>query len=224
MAKKSVSKTLHNTVKKSKRPSVREALNGATVGGDSLPERRTRKKVVNPKTRKLIGVLIDDPDLTLKKAGKKAGWKNNPAQNAYQALKSQSAQELFRREMSKRKGLQHSALAEKLEQGLGAMTTKLFAHEGQIIDERDLVDYGARHAYLALAARLAGIDPTNKVDVTTNGKDINSPHAVPLVVLPQLTTDQLLALLTVPEPADVIAAPVEPEPPVEEKLGADGAA
>lgn len=212
MAKKPVSKRLHNTVTKpTKRPSVREALNGANVGGDALPQKKRRKQRVSPKTRALIGALLDDPDITLKEAGKKAGWANNSAQNAYQALKSAGAQELFRREMAKRPKLRMSALADKLEQGLEAMQTKLFAHEGQIIDERDLVDFGTRHAYLSLAVRLAGADPANKLDVTTNGKDLNAQTRT-IVVLPELTTDQLLALLEIPEPADVLIPPAEPEP------------
>lgn len=188
--------------------------NMENLGGDSLPPRKPkkpRKQIVNERTRKLIGALLDDPDLTLKAAGEKAGYTKDPAQRAYHALKSPSAQELFRREMEKRPALRPSALADKLAQGLDATVTKFFAHEGEVVDERECVDFGARHSYLSLAAKLAGIDPTNKIDITTNGKEISSPATQQIAVLHQLTKEQLLALLGVVEPADApVASPVAP--------------
>lgn len=190
------------------------------VGGDQLPSRKIkkpRKQVISQKTRDLIGALLDDPDLTLEKAGKKAGYERNSRQRAYEALHSASGRELFRREMAKRPGLRHSALAEKLEQGLNATTTKLFAHEGSIVDERELVDYGSRHAYLALATRLADLDPASRTELT--GKDGTALNTqVNIVALPQLTIEQLLALLDVKEPSDAPAAPVVPAAPLLEVL------
>lgn len=221
MAKKprrpSIDKPVTLPQRPSKKAQLEAAIGGKPVGGDALPrkKRAPQRRRVSPKVRKLIGALLDDPDLTLQKAGELAGYPaKNADKQASRALLSVSGQELFRREMAKRPKLHMSALAEKLEQGLDATQTKLFAHEGQIVDERELVDYGARHAYLSLATRLAGADPTNKIDVTTNGKEINQPR--PLVVLPQLTTEQLLALLEVPEPAD--ALPAESGPAIEPGL------
>lgn len=194
--------------------------------GDALPSRRIRKmqkrkpraktprkRMVSQKVRALIGALIENPDQTLQTAGVKAGYPaKNAAKQASAALKSASAQELFRREMSRHESLRHPGLAEKLAQGLDATVTKFFAHEGQVIDERECVDYGARHSYLSLAARLAGIDPTNKVDITTNGKDIAASAPPQIIALKDLTTEQLIALLGVVEPGDVAATP----PPVEQ--------
>jgi len=236
MAKKASSKRLHTTVTKPSAPARDKAalpsgnsknkktdaahVRDSVVGGDAL-NRKVRKQRVSPKTRALIGALLDDPDLTLTKAGKKAGWPNNPAQNAHQALKSPSARELFRREMAKRPGLKHSALAEKLEQGLNAMTTKLFAHEGSIVDERELVDYGARHAYLALATRLADLDPASRTELTgAGGAPLNTQAQI--VVLPALTTEQLLALLDIKEPADAPLPPPATPPAAEAPKGTDG--
>jgi hypothetical protein len=204
MARKPISKPSHGIVTKSKQ--LKTALGDSLVGGDTLPRRgkKPRKQVVSPKVRRLVNILVDNPDMTLSKAGTKAGFLKNPAQGAYAALKSASAQELFRREMAKRDGLQFSKLAEKLEQGLEATQTKFFAHEGQVVDERDVVDYGARHAYLALAAKLAGVDPATRMELTgKDGEKLIPPSNNTLVVLPQLSTEQLLALLEIKEPADV---------------------
>ena len=233
MAKKASSKPRHRTVTNTSTPARNEAATPAgnsrnektdsahvretVVGGDAL-NKKVRKQRVNAKTRKLIGALLDDPDMTLTKAGKKAGWPNNPAQNAYKSLKSPSARELFRREMAKRKGLQHSALAEKLEQGLNATTTKLFAHEGSIVDERELVDWSSRHAYLALATKLADLDPASRTELTGAGGAPLNPQ-VQIVALPQLTTEQLLSLLEVKEPAD---APAPESLAAEAPKGTDG--
>ncbi len=183
-----------------------QARDEAAAPAGNFKKKKVRKQRVSPKVRALIGELLDDPDITLKEAGEKAGWPNNSASNAYQALRSPSARELFRREMEKRPGLRHSALAEKLEQGLAATTTKLFAHEGQIVDERELVDFGARATYLTLAAKLADLDPASRTELTGAG---GAPLVTQqnIVVLPQLTVEQLLALLNIPEPPDAPAAP-----------------
>lgn len=207
MAKRVSPNILHRTVTNASAPARDEAA--APAG--NFKKKKIRKQIVNAKTRALIGELLDDPDMTLKEAGKRAGWPNNSAQNAYQALKSPSARELFRREMEKRPGLRHSALAEKLEQGLSATTTKLFAHEGQIIDERELVDFGARATYLTLATKLADLDPASRTELTgAGGAPLIAQQNI--VVLPQLSTEQLLALLNVPEPQDVIEAAAVPPP------------
>lgn len=163
---------------------------------------KVRKRRVGERARRVVEALIDDPDMTLKKAGLKAGFTKSPAQQAHAALKSAGAQELFRRLMAARPKLKHSALADKLEQGLDAVQVKYFAHEGLVQDEREQVDFGTRATYLGLATRLAGLDPGSRMELTgAGGKDL-IPAVQSLVVLPQLTKEQLLALLEVKEPAD----------------------
>jgi hypothetical protein len=189
-----------------KRVTISQSQPLPALGGDSLrPEKtkRRRKQIVSPKVRALIAELIEDPDQTLQVAGEKAGWSpKSAASAACQALKSPSAQELFRREMAKRPKLQMSALAERLEQGLEAMTTKLFAHEGQIMDERELVDFGTRATYLTLATRLAGADPAGRMELTgKDGKDLNL--GVQQIVLPPMTREEMIAWMErAPEPRE----------------------
>jgi hypothetical protein len=162
-----------------------------------------RKQIVSPKVRALIGELLDDPDQTLQQIGEKAGYPPTSAsQQASRAMSSPSAVELFRREMAKRPKLQLSALAEKLEQGLEATVTKYFAHEGSVVDERENTDFSTRATYLTMAARLAGADPSGKLEITgANGKDLNL--GVQQIVLPPMSREEMLSWIDkAPEPSE----------------------
>ena len=191
-------------------------LNGRILKAPRRPSRplRTRpsKQVIGERVRRLVEILADNPDKTLQKAGEEAGYPAGGAESqACQALKSPSAQELFRRAMARVNELRPDALVEKLAQGLTATQTKFFAHEGQVVDERECVDYGTRLSYLSLAAKLSGADPATRMELTgANGKDLNAPVQQTIVVLPQLTTEQLLALIDLKEPLDVPVVPVVP--------------
>ncbi len=48
------------------------------------------------------------------------------------------------------------ALALKLHDGLNATRTHFFAHEGQVISEREVIDFKTRATYLDIAYRLLG--------------------------------------------------------------------
>ncbi len=213
MAKKSARKALDKTVTNSK------PIPLPIVGGDALrplKKKKLRKQIVSPRVRKLVEILVENPDKTLDVAGKEAGYAPaNAGKQASAALQSASANELFRREMARREKLCPPALATKLEQGLDATVTKYFAHEGSVMDERENVDFGSRHAYLALALRISGADPT-KVDINQSGKvDVNVSVTPPILALANLTTEQLLAILELKEsafPAPVSAAPPAPIP------------
>jgi hypothetical protein len=61
-------------------------------------------------------------------------------------------------------------LAEKLKDGLAAEETKFFAHEGRVADERDVVAWGPRHAYLRTALKLLGVEG-GKQSVKINAKN-----------------------------------------------------
>ena len=189
-----------------KKVTLRQHQPTPALGGDALRPaeiKPPRKQIVSPRVRALIGELIEDPDQTLQKAGEKAGFPaKSAASAACQALKSPSAQELFRREMAKRPKLQMSALAEKLEQGLEATVTKYFAHEGSVVDERENTDYSTRATYLTLATRLAGADPAGRMELTgKDGKDLNL--GVQQIVLPPMSRDEMLSwIANAPEPSE----------------------
>lgn len=187
MARKRVPKHSHTTVTNSNSPSEKVKK-----------VKRLRKARVTPRIRKVIEAMIENPDSTLKAAGMKAGFpEKSAASQARTALKSAGAQELFRRAMKKHKVLRDDGLATKLAEGMDATVTKFFAHEGQVVDERECVDFGARHSYLALATRLAGLDPgaSGKIDVTTNGKDIVAAPTAAIAALASLNREELLALI-----------------------------
>lgn len=53
-------------------------------------------------------------------------------------------------------GVTPDKLARCLADGLDATETKFFQHEGRVMDQRDVRDWGARHAYLETALKVVG--------------------------------------------------------------------
>lgn len=173
------------------------------MGGKVAGKNATRRAKVRitKKQAALVKAAVADPDATLAEIGRKAGYEGDDtctSTSAARALKSANVQETFRAAMAKRKKLSHEALLKKLEEGLEATTTKLFAHEGHIVDQEELVDYQTRGTYLALAAKLNGAS-AERVEMTgAGGKDL-IPAAEPL---PPLTREQLMALIALPDPKE----------------------
>lgn len=66
-------------------------------------------------------------------------------------------------------GITLEKLAKKLAEELEATTWKGFAHEGSIIDERDLVDWRTRQAARIDAQKLLGLYPAEKAEVDVKG-------------------------------------------------------
>ena len=164
------------------------------------PAGKNKKRKAQALTRRqlaLVKAKVADPDLKLSKAGRKAGYRgddNIVSSVACRTLKLPTVRERFQQLMAKRKKLQHASLLKKMEEGLDATTTKFFAHEGEIQDQAEVVDYATRHSYLALVAKLGGLEE-NKLELTgAGGKDL-IPPAAPSEALPQLSKEQLLALL-----------------------------
>jgi len=169
------------------------------MSGKPAGKNKTRKaQALTKKQLALVRVKVNNPDMPLGKAGRKAGYlgKSDAAVEsvACRTLKLPTVRERFQQLMAKRKKLQHASLLKKMEEGLDATTTKFFAHEGEIQDQAEVVDYATRHSYLALVAKLGGLEE-NKLELTgAGGKDL-IPLAAPVEALPQLSKEQLLALL-----------------------------
>lgn len=159
-----------------------------------------RPATMTKKQRALVKAKIANPDATLVEAGRKAGYEGDDASvavSASRALKSANVQERFREAMERRKKLSDEALLVKLEEGLGATTTKFFAHEGHVVDQEDCIDYSTRGTYLALATKLKGV-AADKVELTgAGGKDLVPAQ----VVLPPLSKEALLALINMRDEA-----------------------
>lgn len=172
------------------------------MGGKPAGDNATRKSKVRitKKQAALVKAAVADPNATLAEIGRKAGYKgddNSASAAASRALKSANVVDAFRAAMDKRPKLQHAALLKKLEEGLEATATKFFAHEGHVVDQEETTDFQARHSYLTLAAKLRGLG-ADKVELTgAGGKDlIPQPQ---IIAVPQLTKEQLLALIAAPD-------------------------
>lgn len=170
------------------------------MGGKIAGKNKTRNSKIRltDKQAALAKAAIADPNATLLKIGRRAGYEGNDAavaSAAHKAMKSANVQETFRAAMAKHPKLQHSALLKKLAEGLEAKTTKFFAHEGRVIDQEECDDYATRATYLTLATRLQGLQ-ADRLELTgAGGKDLVPAAAQ----LPPMTKEQLLALLALPD-------------------------
>jgi hypothetical protein len=177
-------------------------------------ERRGKGRLT-AKRRALIKALVKNPDLTLKEAGRIAGYgANSHSQKAREkaqivgadtALRSPNTRAAFLEAFAANPNLANSKLAQKIAEGLDAMVTKPFAHEGHVVEEKTYVDYPTRATYLALAAKLGGIEP-NRIELTgANGKDLNPPTPAldPALqtLLAKLSKEELIAVLSGPSAA-----------------------
>ena len=158
--------------------------------------KKKRKKVVTDKQRKVLKAFVKDPTITLQKAGEIAGYSSGQAESARRALLS--ARERFQAAMDRSAAMQEDKLLEKIVEGFDAKETKFFAHEGQVIEEREVINYAARHAHLSLATKLRGLHPDSRMELTGAG----GAPLIPAASGPDfsfLTKDQLVALATRPD-------------------------
>lgn len=54
-------------------------------------------------------------------------------------------------ELMDKAGLTDAVLARKLKEGANAKEIKYFAHEGEVTDEREVIDHNTRHRYVTTA-------------------------------------------------------------------------
>lgn len=175
-------------------PVPSEAGSGNLAG--AAPKRKRR---LTPRQRKLVRVLVANPDLTLAEAGAKAHYAGDADQRAEtvrKTLKTPQVQERLREVMDRRAKLKDDALLDKLEQGLEATKTQFFAHEGQVVDERETVDHATRFSYLGLAVKLKGHDVT-KMEVAGAGGQPLIP-GLDLSFLARLSKEELCLFLNIP--------------------------
>jgi len=187
-----------------------------------------KKPRLTVKQRAAVMAALKNPDLTLQQIGEKAGYgehSHSPEARAKAqkvgadtALRSPNTRAAFLEAFAANPGLSNSRLAKVLEEGLSAEVVKPFAHEGHVVDEKTYIDYPTRASYLALAARLGGIEPPKQMDV---GGVKGSPIEIEVrdadikdaVAKAGFTKEELIALLAEKEIPSVEApAPLSPEP------------
>ena len=217
MASKRRKKPVHNTVTNSQSSSEK-------LEKDRLRHKKKgpRKVRVTPFVRAVVKAMVDNPDITYKAAGLQAGaTAQSAASQAYAALNSKAGQEMFRRAALQYEELRDNGIAQTLAEGMKSTVTRYFAHEGQVIDERENVDFNARLSYTALVAKLRGLDPSANGKVEVEMNDV-TPKAPVVNALASLTREELLAFIAATDSGkNPLAAPNPPLPPSD---GAEGAA
>jgi hypothetical protein len=63
-------------------------------------------------------------------------------------------------------------IAKAIEEGLGALETKFFSHEGVVQDQREVVNWSERRQYAAMAAEMGGYHVPDKRDRDQGGPGV----------------------------------------------------
>jgi hypothetical protein len=124
---------------------------------DKKPRRITRKQA------KLARERVKDPEATLPELAQRADYSDKS--NVKRALDLPQVQQKVRELLAANPKTDLAALTKKLEEGLEATETRLFADKGVIMDERELPDYSTRHKYMETAYQLHGAKDKSIADV-----------------------------------------------------------
>lgn len=101
---------------------------------------------------------------TKAQAARDAGFAESTAYNAKQKIDNHPEVQAEFKGLLEQVGITDELLAELVLDGLGATETKLFAHEGVVIDHRELIAWGERRAMLELAIKLKGLKPAEQIN------------------------------------------------------------
>ena len=121
--------------------------NGAAIGSGG--------RLTRARARKAVKVLIAGGTKT--EAVAAAGY--GSPRSHLDALNNPTIQDelhRFRAAMLKRNPEIYEKVAQRLDEGLDAQETKLFAHKGVVQDERNLISYSERREAASLIARIFG--------------------------------------------------------------------
>lgn len=157
---------------------------------DPIPIVRKKRKLTK-RQRKLLKIRLENPDLTTKEVGERAGYANKQA--THQAFNSPTIKELLDNDPR----LNRSALADKLAEGLEAQDVRYVGMSGRRVTEKD---FAVRKLYLELAFKLNG-------DLKPSQEQVNN-----FVTLIQGMTIEKLALLATGQidPSDLFKPSVPP--------------
>lgn len=109
---------------------------------------------------------VANPNATLVQLAGMSGYSGSQAVHA--TLNNKHVQARIREIMNMSPKLQVPALLAKLEEGLDAKETKFFSHLGEVVSEREVVDYKTRQGYLDTALELHGAKEKVAGDVVNN--------------------------------------------------------
>ena len=123
------------------------------------------KRAISRQMNKLARARVKNPDATLKELAAETGYRGEDT--VCRALNSDKVKARIRELLEASPKLKVAALTRKLAEGLNATETKFFQHEGEVTDEREVVDFGTRHRYLETALELHGAREKPTADGTT---------------------------------------------------------
>ena len=126
---------------------------------------KKQQRGLSGRLNKLARARIKRPDATLKELAVETGYSG--PDTVCRALNSDAVKARIRELLEASPKLRVAALTRKLAEGLNATETKFFQHEGEVTDEREVVDYGTRHRYLETALELHGAREKPTADGTT---------------------------------------------------------
>jgi len=146
---------------------------------------RENAELASPRMQKfVVGIMAGKSQ---RAAALDAGYAEATANQAYRALMPR-ARELFGTMLQEHIPLERQTRL--LAEGMEANTTKFFAEKGIVTDEREMVDWTARHNFQRLAAQIQGLLPERMEVTGADGEplkmnvDIRLAHFGELTVKP----------------------------------------
>jgi NCAIR mutase (PurE)-related protein len=127
-----------------------------------------RKRMTRLQKRVMRARLLH-PDETQTEIGRRVGAKQK---HVGSILRKDHVKQTMSEIMDKA-GLTDEFIAKKVKSLANAKTTKFFAHEGRVVDEKTVDDNGTQLAATSLAADIKG-HKQKKVDLTSNGNSIKA--------------------------------------------------
>jgi hypothetical protein len=128
-----------------------------------------KRKILRGKEAKLVKALAKTSNVS--EAGRMAGY--TKAQAAHHALRNIQKKVP---EIMDRIGLTDEyLLKECLKPGLTALETKFFADKGVVLDQKEVIAWGARRDFLDMACKLKGLYMTREGDGANGESERNRP-------------------------------------------------
>ena len=128
-----------------------------------------KSRALSVQQRKLIAAIPTSKTITeaMRKADYAPSVINSGAR--YESLQNPTIRSAMQKAL-KRAGIDDSALAETIREGIKAQKVQIATLEGKITDEKAYPDYSVRHKYLDTALTLRGDYPSEKLEVEHTGQ------------------------------------------------------
>lgn len=109
-------------------------------------------KNLSPRKRKYVKARASGK--SKKVAGLQAGFSESMAENAKARIETEDVLQAFQKLI--RSKIPAQKIVDRINEGMDAQETKFFQKDGLVTDSRDVIAFGERRAYTALAAEYGG--------------------------------------------------------------------